>query len=402
MSSSRESAGVPVLLYAATAIESMAYGAIFGLLAELQDAYGLPMYALGLIAGASSLAGLVAQLWLARYSDRGHTRLMLRLGLVTAAAGMLMFALVSGMWLFVAARVLMGFGSGMFMPAVRRVVISKAGTRSGEELGRLASVEVGGFVSGAPIAALLAALFGLHAPFLVMAVALVLTAPGLARISEPPIAANPPRRAVRTLILRRGVRSGLAIGAALYLAIGVFDAVWARYLTDMGANTAVIAITLALFALPLVALSPFGGRLADRSGPLKSGVLALALTVPLLVAYGWVGSVALAVLVALLHGFTDAFATPAGQSAVARSSPPGLVAAGQGLYGAVAAGMAALSGFGAAPLYGIGGSKVMWGVAGGCVAVLAMLAWHWGRGSELDGAIAPSDDLGNPGTDLAV
>ena len=42
-----------------------------------------------------------------------------------------------------------------------------------------------------------------------------------------------------------------------------------------------IAVTLALFALPLVALSPFGGRCADRRGPVRSGVIALVLTVPL-------------------------------------------------------------------------------------------------------------------------
>ena len=40
--------------------------------------YGLPTYGLGLIGGASFLAGLVAQVSLARYADRGYTRLLLR------------------------------------------------------------------------------------------------------------------------------------------------------------------------------------------------------------------------------------------------------------------------------------------------------------------------------------
>lgn len=375
---------VPVLLYAATAIEAMGYGAIFALLADLQDTYGLPTYGLGLITGSSFLAGLAAQLGLARYSDHGHTRLMLRLGLAVAAGGMLLFGLAGGLWLFVTGRVLLGLGSGMFLPAVRRVIVTRAGPRAGEALGRLASVEVAGFVAGPPLAAVLASAFGLHAPFLVMAAALACTSPAVARVEEPPVEEAPPRRAVRVLFARRGVRAGLALAAGLYLSIGVFDAIWARYLTDLGASTPVIAITLALFALPLVALSPFGGRLADRSGPLRAGVVALAMTVPLVVGYGIVGSVALATVLALLHTTADALTTPAGQAAVARCSPPSLVAAGQGLYGATAAAGAAVAAFAAAPLYGAAGGAVMWTTAAAGVAVFATLAWVWGRGTEAD------------------
>lgn len=384
MRSEHPSLGVPTLLYAATAIEAMGYGAIFALLADLQDEYGLPTYGLGLITGSSFLAGLVAQLALARYADHGHSRLMLRLGLAVAAGGMLLFGLAGGLWVFVAGRVLLGLGSGMFLPAVRRVIVTRAGPRSGEALGRLASVEVGGFVAGPPLAAVLASVFGLHAPFLVMAGALAFTSPAVARVDEPPVEEAPPRRAVRVLVARRGVRAGLAIAAALYLSIGTFDAIWARYLTDLGASTVVIAVTLALFALPLVALSPFGGRVADRSGPLRSGVLALAVTVPLILGYGVIGSVAVASLIALVHATTDAFTTPAGQAAVARSSPPSLVAAGQGLYGAVAAGAAALAAFGAAPLYGAAGAAVMWTTVATGVVLFTALAWVWGRGTEAD------------------
>ena len=86
---------VPKLLYAATAFEALGYGAIFALLAELQIKYHLPTYGLGLIAGTSFLSGLFAQVGLARYADRGYTRLLLRVGLAVAAAGMLWFGLAS-------------------------------------------------------------------------------------------------------------------------------------------------------------------------------------------------------------------------------------------------------------------------------------------------------------------
>lgn len=383
---------VPLLLYAATAFEALGYGAIFALLAELQDEYHLPTYGLGLIAGTSFLAGLGAQMGLARYADRGYTRLLLRLGLAVAAAGMLWFGLASQLWEFIGARLLLGLGSGMFVPAARRVVVARSGAKSGEALGRLASVEVAGFISGPPIAALLAALFGLHAPFLFLAAALALTSPAVARIDEPPVGEAPPKRAIRVLVRIPGVRAGLALAAALYLSIGVFDATWARYMTDLGASTTVIAVTLALFALPLVALSPFGGRLADRRGPLRSGVIALALTVPLIAGYGLASSVLIASFIALAHSVSDAISTPSGQAAVARASPASLTAAGQGLYAASAAAAAGLAAFGAAPLYGAAGAEVMWAAAACGVAVLTALAFYWGRGTPADHPAQPESE----------
>ena len=375
---------IPRLLYAAVAIEALGYGGIFALLADLQDRYGLPTYGLGLIGGASFLAGLVAQISLARYADRGYTRLLLRAGLGVAAAGMLWFGLATHLWEFIGARVLLGLGSGVFIPATRRVVVTRAGNRSGEALGRLASVEVGGFIAGPPIAALIAGVFGLHAPFVAFAAALAITSPAIARLDEPPVEPRGDKRVVRLLLRRRGVLAGLSLGAALFLSIGVFDAMWARYMSDLGASTAVVAVTLALFALPLVALSPFGGRIADRRGPVRSAVLALAVTVPIIIGYGVTGSIAVACALALAHSFCDAVTTPAGQAAVARGAPASLAAAGQGLYGAVGAAAAAFAAFGAAPLYGAFGPEVMWSVCAGLVGVLAVAAFLFGRATTVD------------------
>jgi DHA1 family multidrug resistance protein-like MFS transporter len=371
---------VPKLLYTAVALEAMGYGAIFALLADLQDKYDLPTWSLGLIAGTSFLAALVSQVSLARYADRGHTVLLLRVGLGVAAAGMLWFGIATQLWGFVGARLLLGLGSGMFIPAARRVAVSRSGPNSGEVLGRMASVEVGGFVIGPLIAAVLSEAFGLHVPFIAMAVALALTSPAVARIQEPPVHEEQPREALRVLARIRGVRSGLAIALALYLSIGVFETIWAVYLSDLGASTGLIAITLAVFALPLVALSPFGGRLADRRGPMRTGVLALACSVPLIAMYGVVGSVAAAAAIALAHCVCDSVTTPSGQAAVARSSPRSLVAAGQGLYGAAGTAAAAVAAFGAAPLYDASGDGRWFGTAAG-VGLLTTLAWGWGRGT---------------------
>jgi predicted MFS family arabinose efflux permease len=217
-------------------------------------------------------------------------------------------------------------------------------------------------------------------PFIAMAIALACTSPVIARIDEPPEHREQPRHAIRVLMRIRGVRSGLAIALALYLSIGVFETIWAVYLSDLGASTGVIALTLAVFALPLVALSPFGGRLADRRGPMRTGVLALACSVPVIVGYGVVESVAAASVLALVHCICDSITTPSGQAAVARSSPPSLVAAGQGLYGAAGTAAAALAAFAAAPIYDAAGD-LLWVVTAAGVGALSALSFFWGRGT---------------------
>src|SRR5215217_5257574 len=101
----------------------MAYGAIFGLLADLQDKFGFEENGLGLIAASAFPAALVGQLGLSRFADRGHTRKLMWFGLATAAAGMVWFWLGTQIWEFTVARVLVGLGSGTFIPSARRAIL---------------------------------------------------------------------------------------------------------------------------------------------------------------------------------------------------------------------------------------------------------------------------------------
>ena len=60
-------------LYVSAAVTMAGVSAVFTLLAELEERYGLSTSGLGLIAGSAFLAALVAQLWLARFADRATT-----------------------------------------------------------------------------------------------------------------------------------------------------------------------------------------------------------------------------------------------------------------------------------------------------------------------------------------
>ncbi len=368
------------LLLAATAIETMGHGAIFALLADLKSEYGLSGQGIGVIAATSFFAGLISQMTIARYADRGHSRLMLRVGLVVAGIGMLGFGLSGELWQFVLMRLLLGLGSGAFMSASRRVLVMRDLSRTGEILGRLTAVEVAGFIAGPPVAALIASTFGLRAPFIVLAGALTLTAPAVAWLVEPPAAVTTEKRALRVLLANPAVLAGLAVGAAWSLSMGVFDAVWAVFLKDRGASTNFVGISLAVFAFPLVLFSAAGGRLADRVGPVRAAVFSMTLTVPVMLLYGFSDNLWVLCFIALVHSGIDSVTMPAARIAVARAAPPELLASGQGLSGGVGALIGGVASLVAAPVYEGAGSLAVWGMGAAGIGLFTLLAAWWGRG----------------------
>ena len=86
-------------LYIVAGVTMAGVSAVFVLLAELEDRYGLTTAGLGLIAGSAFAAALVTQLGLARYADRGYGLLLLRfVGVIMAAVGLVWFAAGTRLW----------------------------------------------------------------------------------------------------------------------------------------------------------------------------------------------------------------------------------------------------------------------------------------------------------------
>jgi len=372
-------------LGAAIAVLAATNGVIFPLLADLQDAHGLPTYGLGLMSAATFLVGLAAQLALAPQADRGASRRLLLAGLAAAVASQLWLTAATELWEFVAARALAGLAVGCFVPAARAVVATLDPQHVGRNLGRLASAELGGFVCGPLVGAVVAEQVGLHVPFAVLAVAAAAMGLALARQSLPtPATAQPagvggPLAPMARLVRRPGVQVAALLGLALYLPVGIYDSLWARYLEDRGASTLFVGASLTLYGVPFVLLAGLGGRLVDRWGPARSAAVALAPVALLTAAYGAVEVPMLIAGISLVEAVLQAGAVPGAQAAMARACPPGLVAAGQGLMGALqlaGAGAAALLG---APVYEAAGSTAVFGGAAAVMALLGLLAWRCHR-----------------------
>jgi len=372
-------------LYLIVATLTLGYGSVFTLLAEIRARFGLDDWAIGVIGAAGFAAGFSSQLFLSRFADRGHLRTLICGGLIAAMLGFVGMIAAERFWDFVVARALLGLGSGCVSPAVRRIAVTRDPAKAGEALGFMAVFELGGFLLGPVLASLLEQLWGVRAPFVALAVLLVAVAP-LALGAELSVGATTrERRIVRGLLARRAVRACLFAGLAFYLTVGVFEANWAILLSDRGASQLFVGATLSLFSAPMLVIPPFGGRLAQRIGPLRVMLVSIGTAIACMFAYGMIPQLGLLALIVAVHSIADAFTMPASQLAIARASPPSQIASGQGLLGAAGLATAAVTAGLSGWVYGAWGPLALYTIS--AALMCALLAAAWWLGGELRRAL---------------
>jgi len=359
-------------------------GMIFPLLADLQEAHGLPTWGLGVISALFFAGAVVGQLVLAPLADRGHTRQLLLIGAVLSVITMVMFAFSTELWQFSLARLLSGLAAGSYLPATRATLVRAAPERAGHLLGRYTATETGGFVFGPVIGTALYQLWGLSAPFLVVALAIAGVTVMLARVVVP-VASTPAAVEVGAVastgifssleLLRiRGVVVAVLLELAVFLPVGIYDSLWARYLQDRGATTIFVGVSLTLYGIPYVLWAPKGGALADRLGPVRSATIGMIIVVPATALYGLLAAPLVITGVALIEAIGNATAVPGAQTAMARSCPPERLAAGQGLSGSISLLAAGAAAGIAAPVYEAAGPEVLMGSAALLMALLVVAA----------------------------
>jgi MFS family permease len=372
---------------------SLGYGSIYTLLPDLRDKLGFSSQQLGVLVGVGFFAGFVAQVALSRYADRGYASVMVRAGIAIAALSALTCALSTQLWQFILARAFLGLGSGIVSPAIRRVVIARDPARIGENLGKQGAFDISGFVLGPALAGVLSRIFDFQAPFWALFVLYVgIFFVGM-RLDLSATRAPARGRALRTLIAIPAIRAALSASIAFYITIGMFEAVWALLLTDLGAGKLLRSFTLSFFTVPMIFLAPMGGRYAQRYGPLRVAGFSIAVATLCTLAYGFLPLWPL-LIVSVVHAIADSFTMPANQVAVAISSPAEHVAAGQGLLGAVGVAVAGLVGVIAGGVYGELGRGPLF--AGTAVTMGLFLAWAIVNGASLRQPFAATPEIASP------
>lgn len=368
-------------LYALTAVLMVGYGAIFSLLAEIRNTFGFSATGVGFIGAAAFISGFIAQLGLSRYADLGYGSLMMKAGLLFCIAATAWMVFADSLPEWIASRGALGFGAGIVRPAIKRLVFIDNPANAGYALGVLAAYETAGFLIGPVIAAFVNTWFGLSETFVLLTILLIIVFPLVVGVHVPAAKTPPGKAILLELIKLPAMQSCLAMGAAFWITIGVFEVIWAIFLSDLGATQIFIGLSMSLFGLPMVFISPRAGSLAQRRGPLRVAILSIGVAILCMFSYGFIDNIWVICIPLCIHAIADAFTMPATQFAVARASGEDAIASGQGLFGAIGMLIAAVTASAGGWLYDLSGASGLWWISASAMIVLLLIAW-W-RGGDL-------------------
>ena len=216
--------------------------------------------------------------------------------------------------------------------------------------------------------------FGLRWPFVLFAifalvgVGLVITQPlpSMVRTAES-------GRPALGLLRDRHVLTAVILAGALSLPTGMYEALWDRFLTDLGASDNIVGISIAAYAVPYITMSSLGAKLVDRWDPIRFVLGALAIIAPLTVIYGRFRSPWPPMAFGVIEACIQALAYPALQVAVAAAAPRGRTAATQGLIGATNMAVATVVSFLAAWGYGRSGPRTVFTACAVAVLILGLI-----------------------------
>ncbi len=375
------------------------YGVLFTIVDDFRDDYGISETAIGVVIGVGFLAGFLSQLMIAPFADRGHARLIVLGGVIVSVVGLVMMASSTTLTPILIGRFVSGVGVGAAAPAVRRIVILADPEHLGSNLGRLLAADVFGFALGPAISALLVGPFGIAAPFYVVGACSLLVLPFVARVRvQESVDMAQPRLALDLLRIRP-FAGAVVMGAAVFMMIGTFDALWALVHEDLGTNEWIANLGITLFALPLVVLGPLGGRLAQTKGPFRVAAVGLLLGAMFMFLYGVMPSGGLIFAVAMIHSVSDGFTVSSTGVAVGMTVPAERQAGAQGVLGAAQAMAAGTMAVVAGAVYESSGRALAYAVcAMAMVAMVGVGVWLARSAWTLQ---RPLTDLDSDGADGA-
>ena len=381
------------LLQAATALGGMGYGVMFTVLDDFRDNYGITEAQLGIIVGIGFITGFLSQILFAPLADKGHAKKLVMTGIAIEIVGTLFMAFGQAFLPLIIGRLLAGFGVGISEPALRRILILSDPERMGQNLGLIVSASVAGFTVGPIVSALTADTLGIAAPFLMVAVLLVVVAFGLFNLQfqEANIEDAPTQRLAFDMLRIRPLAGAIVIGLALFAMIGTFDAVWSVMMDDMKAPTWVANVGISLFAFPMIFLAPRGGRLTQKFGPFKASMTGLSIGAVCLVLYGTLWSPYPMLVIGVIHGVVDGLTVTGGSAAVALVAPRERLASAQGLFGGLQTLMGGIAAVIAGTAYGVIGRATFIWCAGAMLLFIAIGAWLAKDSLHITGTDNPID-----------
>ena len=354
-------------LLAAEFILWTGFGALLPVMPLYFTEHGVDVAYLGVVIAAWPAARLFTEPLFGNLADRVPRVPLMVLGLVIAGASVGAMALWTAPVAFVALRALSGLGTAMYDPAARGYLMDAApeGQR-GEVFGLYNAAQMGGILLGPAIGGLGTALVGGYEFVLILASITTFAAAvavavrvheirGAARVTERratgSLAEFPSERdpgaghadhpghvagdvGPAPLSLRnRFIAAAILVNVAGYFGGGLYETIWALFVTDRGGGVELIGATFAVFGLVTILVSPLGGREVDRRGPfpfIVGGLLVMTIT---MVLYPFVEEPLLYVPLVAIEAVGFSFLGPATYAVIARGTPEGRSSTAQGVLG---------------------------------------------------------------------
>ena len=386
-----------------TGLFAAGYGVMFTVLDDFRDQYGIGEAWLGAIVALGFFSSFFAQVLLAPLADRGHARRMVYIGMALDVAGLLTMAFGRTVAVLLVARVISGVGAGLALPAIRRMVVIADRDNIGSNLGRLLAFDVIGFAMGPAISAVLVGPFGIAAPFIFISLATVACLPLVTRVhiaDSGDEGAATDRRFAFDLLRVRPFLGALSFGAAVFIMIGTFDALWVLVLDDLDTADWIANVGITFFAVPMVFLASRGGRLAQRVGPFRVATVGLSVATLMMFLYGQMPSGGAMLAVAMFHAISDGLTVSSPGIAVGMVVAEERQAGAQGMLGGVQTLVGGIAALAAGSIYQNHGRTTAYTVCALTMALLVIAGSWLSRGSLLgDGRTPrelPSPDASRP------
>jgi len=352
---------LPLLL--AEFILWVGFGALLPVLPLYTTHHGVDLANLGLVVAAWPAARLVFEPVFGWIADRTRRKLLMVIALIVTACLIPLNLVSFGIVPFLVIRALTGAATAVYDPAARGFLVDATpADRQGEAFGLYSAAQMGGLLFGPAIGGLGA--YATHSDgfvFVFCGVATALagiavlaliqerprsragttvpsegvgemaaTADGRARDGEVPLdeVGRPVRLVNRLLIV------AIVVNLGSNFATGTYEVAWSLFLTSRGAGLDLIGATFAMFAVPMILLSPWAGRFVDRRGSLPFIILGSLAPSIAAILYTVMPDVRLAIPIILFESSGIAIAYPALYAIVSAASPAGRSATAQGLFGA--------------------------------------------------------------------
>lgn len=353
------------------------FGALLPILPLYVVDQGIDQATLGLILAAWPAARLAAEPLFGWLADRTARKPLMLAGCLLLAGLTLLPIVFTSAAALIAIRFASGIAASMYDPAARGFLVDSTDEdKRGEVFGLYSAAAMGGLIFG-PILGTLGAAFGggFVFPFvaaavmcLVAAIYLLVALPSersrhggagapAAHIAEstlveygldsPALASRRaraldqdrgpdarPSQAPFRALLNRMFLGALVMNFGLYFSIGVYEVIWSLYMERLGASLAWIGFTFTLFGLPMLVLSPSGGRLVDRVGPRPFAISGLLVVAAAGFAYTFATEPILPAGIIVVESAANAFLGPAMFAILAMGTPAGRSSTAQGLFGA--------------------------------------------------------------------